>query len=82
MNGRLAGSALYAPYRVDIGHYARGDEETLESKVANRWMNRLTGDLQSGADKVTFTTIPAYRPKAPRLPGLIGPVRLLGMDES
>jgi hypothetical protein len=46
--------------------------------VANLWVNRLIGDQQPGAQKVTFTTIATYTPKAPlRLSGLVGPVRLL-----
>jgi hypothetical protein len=54
----------------------------LEIKVANRWVNRLIGDLPPSAKKVTFTTIPTYRPDAPLRPsGLIGPLRLLGAEE-
>lgn len=52
----------------------------LEIKVANLWVNRLIGDAQPGAAKITFTTGPAYSADAPLRPsGLLGPVRLIGV---
>ena len=79
VNGKLAGYAWHAPYRVDIGAAMRKGANTLEVKVANLWVNRLIGDQQPGAQKVTWTAIPTYRADAPlRRSGLIGPVALLG----
>jgi hypothetical protein len=50
---------------------------TVEVRVANLWVNRLVGDAQPGAAKVSFTTMPAYLAEAPLRPaGLIGPVTL------
>jgi hypothetical protein len=79
VNGKLAGSAWHAPYRVDIGEFAKPGRNTLEVRVANLWVNRLIGDAQPGAEKVTWTALPTYKKDAPLRPsGLIGPVRLMG----
>jgi hypothetical protein len=67
-----------APYRVDVTHAVRGGRNDLEVRVANLWVNRLIGDQQPGARKITYTAVPTYKPDAPLRPsGLIGPVRLL-----
>lgn len=77
VNGRVVGTAWQAPYRLDIGSALRPGENRLEVKVANLWVNRLIGDAQPGAKKVTFVTIPTFGADAPLRPsGLIGPVRL------
>jgi hypothetical protein len=48
-------------------------------RVANLWVNRMIGDRQPGAQKITWTALPTYAANAPlRRSGLIGPVRLLG----
>jgi len=79
VNGRLAGTAWKAPYRVDIGGLVRAGVNTLEVRVVNLWVNRLIGDAQPGATRVAFTTLPTYRADAPLRPsGLLGPVVLLG----
>jgi alpha-L-rhamnosidase len=78
VNGKPAGGAWHAPYRVDIGSIAKPGKNSLEVRVANLWVNRLIGDAQPGAKKITFTAMPTYRADAPLRPsGLIGPVRLL-----
>ncbi|MET0364414.1 MAG: glycosyl hydrolase [Sphingobium sp.] len=79
VNGKVAGTAWHAPYRVDIGAVAKPGRNRIEVKVANLWINRLIGDRQPGARKVTWTALPTYRADAPLKPsGLIGPVELLG----
>jgi alpha-L-rhamnosidase len=79
VNGKPAGAAWHAPYRVDIGSTAKPGKNTLEVRVANLWVNRLIGDAQPGAKKITFTALPTYRADAPLRPsGLIGPVTLQG----
>lgn len=78
INGRPAGIAWKAPNRVKIGSLVHPGKNTLEIRVANLWVNRLIGDQQPNATKVTFTTTPTYTPKAPLRPsGLIGPVQIL-----
>lgn len=79
VNGKKVGSVWHAPWQIDIGSAVVEGENTLKVDVANLWVNRLIGDAQKGADKVTFTTFPTYSADAPlRKAGLIGPVRLLG----
>lgn len=77
VNGKHAGYAWHKPYRVDLSGLVRNGVNTLEIKVANLWVNRLIGDAQPDAKKVTWTAIPTYRADAPlRRSGLIGPVTL------
>lgn len=44
VNGREAGVAWHAPFRVDVTALLREGENELEIHVANRWINRLIGD--------------------------------------
>lgn len=77
VNGQDVGYAWKAPYRVDVSKAVRPGKNTLEVKVANRWVNRLIGDQQPGAKKLTYTTLPTYKVDAPLQPsGLLGPVTL------
>jgi hypothetical protein len=83
VNGTSAGAAWHAPYRVDIGSTAKAGKNTLEVRVANLWVNRLIGDAQPDAKKITFTSMPTYRADAPLRPsGLIGPVTLMSATGS
>lgn len=81
VNGEKAGTAWREPFRVDISEQVQAGRNTLEIRVANLWVNRLIGDAQEGADKITWTSTPVYLESAPlRESGLKGPVRLLGME--
>jgi len=78
VNGRFCGTAWKEPYRVDVTDALQEGENTVEIRVANTWPNRLIGDQQPGAVKITFTDAPAYRATDPlRAGGLLGPVRLM-----
>lgn len=78
VNGKSAGIAWKAPYRVEIGHLVHEGRNALEVRVANLWVNRLIGDQQPGAERFAFTTTPTFTAKAPLRPsGLIGPVSLI-----
>ena len=78
VNGRAAGTVWHAPWTIDIGALTTTGENRLEIHVANTWVNRLIGDAQPGARKLTFTSIPTYNADAPLQPaGLLGPVRIL-----
>jgi hypothetical protein len=78
VNGQFAGTAWKAPYRVNIGPFIRNGDNLLEVRVADLWVNRLIGDAQPNAVKITFTALPTYTAKAPlRASGLIGPVALI-----
>ena len=82
VNGQLAGAAWQPPYRVDIGHLLKRGPNHLDIRVANLWVNRLIGDQQPGATRITTTGTPTYTADAPLRPsGLIGPVRLLGTNQ-
>jgi hypothetical protein len=79
VNGKPAGIAWKPPYEVEIGSLLADGANTVEIRVANLWVNRLIGDAQPGAAKVTFTAAPTYTADAPLRPaGLIGPVTLHG----
>lgn len=79
VNGKPVGTAWHAPYRLDISDAMHSGRNHVEIKVANLWVNRLIGDAQPGAQKITFTALPTYRADAPLRPsGLIGPVVLEG----
>lgn len=79
VNGKLAGYAWHAPYAVDVSQVAKPGKNALTIRVANTWVNRLIGDAQPGAQKVTWAGMGTYTAKAPlRRSGLIGPVRVLG----
>ena len=78
---RVAGTVAAggAPLAViDIAAAARPGRNRIEVRVANLWVNRLIGDAQPGARKLTWTAMPSYRADAPlRASGLIGPVTVL-----
>ena len=75
VNGIPVGTTWHAPYRVEIGAAVRPGKNSIEVRVANLWVNRLIGDAQPGATKITWTPLPTYRADAPLRPsGLIGPV--------
>ena len=83
LNGRKLGVVWHPPYRVALSPALKIGENRLEIKVANLWVNRLIGDAQPGASKVTFTTGQGYEASAPLRPsGLLGPVRLLLMSQT
>lgn len=78
VNGVKVGTAWHAPYRLDIGKAVKAGSNQIEIRVANLWVNRLIGDAQPGARKITWTPMPTYKPDAPlRSSGLMGPVRLM-----
>ncbi|MCE7798272.1 glycoside hydrolase [Sphingobium sufflavum] len=78
LNGRLVGTVWKAPYHLDVRPFLRAGDNRLRVRVANLWVNRLIGDQQPGAEKVTATAIATYTAKAPlRSSGLVGPVSLL-----
>jgi hypothetical protein len=78
VNGRPVRTLWKPPYRVDVTKALTGGANAIEVRVTNLWVNRLIGDAQEGAEKVTFTVSPPYNGNAPLRPsGLIGPVRVV-----
>jgi hypothetical protein len=77
VNGAHVRFLWKAPYKVEWTGRLNPGKNTIEVKVVNTWPNRLIGDAQPGAKKVTYTTIPFYRAGTPLTPsGLMGPVVL------
>lgn len=77
VNGEEIGTLWTAPYRLEVSGALRAGANDIEIRVTNLWVNRLIGDVQPGAEKVTFTAMPTYEPTAPLRPsGLMGPVTL------
>ena len=77
VNGEHVRFLWKAPYKaVWMGRLKPG-KNTITVKVVNTWPNRLIGDAEPGAEKVTYTTMPFYRAGMPLTPsGLMGPVVL------
>lgn len=81
VNGKPVATAWHAPYRVDITSALRPGDNSLSIEVVNLWPNRLIGDKQPGAKPVAVAPTSPYRADSPLLPsGLLGPVRLVGLD--
>ena len=56
VNGRSAGIAWTAPYRVDVTKLLKPGSNKVEVRVSNLWVNRVVGDRQPGVTKrVAFT---------------------------
>jgi hypothetical protein len=77
VNERSLGVLWHPPYCIDITDALHSGDNRIEIRVTNLWANRLIGDAQPGARKITFTTYPPYEADAPLRPsGLLGPVTL------
>lgn len=83
INGRPAGVAWKAPFRLDVTDALKPGTNTLEIRVSNLWPNRLIGDKQPGVSrKYAFAVNDPYRADSPLLPsGLLGPVQLLRVTQ-
>jgi hypothetical protein len=79
VNGKPVAAAWRKPFRVNLTGALKAGANTLEVKVANVWVNRIIGDQQPGAQKIT--TAQSYRADSPLLPsGLLGPVRIVSVS--
>ena len=77
MNGKPLGVVWHTPYRVDTTTALKPGANEVSIKVTNAWVNRLIGDEQPNATKITFADVKPYKANSPLLPsGLLGPVRL------
>lgn len=78
INGQKVSTLWKKPFIVDITSPLKMGKNTIEIKVINSWVNRLVGDVQAGANKITFTSFPLVRPNSPtEESGLLGPVKVL-----
>lgn len=78
VNGKYCGRAWKEPYGVSLNGVLKKGVNHLEIKVANVWVNRLIGDAQPGAKKISFTDTPSASAGDSLVPaGLLGPVRII-----
>ena len=78
VNGKDLGQMWHAPYRVDVTSALKGGPNEIQIKVVNAWVNRMIGDEQPGATKITFADVKPYKANSPLLPsGLLGPVTVV-----
>ena len=79
VNGKYAGGAWTAPYRVNVSDLLQKGENTVRIEVVNNWQNRLIGDQKlPESERRTWTSVnPWHTASTLQESGLIGPVRLL-----
>jgi hypothetical protein len=78
VNGKDLGEVWHAPYRIDVTSALKAGTNQIEVKVVNTWVNRLIGDEQPGATKITFTDVKPYKANSQlQSSGLLGPVTLI-----
>jgi hypothetical protein len=81
VNGKSLGGTWHLPYRVEIGTALKPGANEVKIQVVNAWVNRLIGDEQPGATKLTFADVKPYKANSPLLPsGLLGPVTIIRED--
>lgn len=51
INGKSVGILWTSPFSIDIQDYVKPGKNSLEIKITNMWINRLTGDMYLPADK-------------------------------
>jgi hypothetical protein len=82
VNGKSLGVVWHTPYRVDATSALKPGANELVVKVTNAWVNRLIGDQQPGATKITYADVKPYKAKSPLLPsGLLGPVAVVRSEK-
>jgi hypothetical protein len=66
---------------VDATSALKAGANQITVKVVNAWVNRMIGDEQPGATKITFADVKPYKANSPLLPsGLLGPVTVIRED--
>lgn len=78
INGQDLGQVWHTPFRVDATAALHPGENEIAIEVTNSWVNRLVGDEQPGAVRITFADEKPYNSSSPLQPsGLLGPVCLI-----
>ena len=81
VNGKEIGETWHAPYRVDATSALKPGANEITIKVVNAWVNRMIGDEQPGATRLTFADVKPYKANSQLLPsGLLGPVMVIRDD--
>jgi len=82
VNGKSLGIVWKKPFKIDVTSALKAGDNKIEINVTNLWVNRLIGDQQPGANKITYTTMPFYQANSPLLPsGLLGPVQIVAQTK-
>ena len=82
VNGKSMGVVWHAPYRVNVTSALKAGSNELAVKVTNAWVNRLIGDEQLGATRITFADVKPYKANSPLLAsGLLGPVKVYSITK-
>lgn len=77
VNGQSAGILWRAPFRCRVDKLLHKGDNTIQVKVTNLWVNRLIGDEQPGAKRLTWTSRKFYDSTDPlRQSGMLGPAIL------
>jgi hypothetical protein len=78
INGQPLGQVWHTPFRLDATVALHPGENEISIRVTNAWVNRLIGDEQPNAVKITFADEKPYNANSPLQPsGLLGPVVLV-----
>jgi hypothetical protein len=78
VNGTELGQTWHIPYRLDATSALKPGANQISVKVVNAWVNRMIGDEQPGAERITFADVKPYKANSPLLPsGLLGPVTVV-----
>jgi hypothetical protein len=81
VNGKQLEQVWHTPYRIDATSALKPGANQITIKVVNAWVNRMIGDEQTGATKITFADVKPYKANSPLLPsGLLGPVTVVRED--
>ena len=81
LNGKDLGAVWTKPFRVEITGAVKPTGNLLEVEVVNLWVNRILGDAGLPPEKRYARTNVAYKKDEPLVEsGLLGPVRLLSID--
>jgi hypothetical protein len=83
VNGKIVSTLWKKPFMTDITKFLKQGTNNIEIKVVNSWVNRLVGDAQPGAKKMTFIALPLLNEKSPlEESGLLGPVNIKLMKKN
>ena len=83
VNGKDLGVVWHNPFRIDVTSSLKPGRNELIVKVTNLWVNRMIGDQQPGAAKITWADVTPYQADSPLVPaGLLGPVRIVRTEDA